>query len=167
MRCRGLGIAGSLAAALSSLREPVSAPAGEVSIHEIIAALCRAGGEEVVPHGQNKIDDSASFLRALQATGFITSIDTSDPTQVVINFDPTVPNDRHLGGIRPDDHRWSGAGHRSGAQSVGDSEPGVPRARELQQPAVGVSTGRWRVERSRPRKPGVGCHASTAGSAWT
>jgi len=96
MRRRGLGIAGSLAAALVLFVNLSVPPRAEASIHEIIAALCRAGGEEVVPHGQNKIDDSASFLRALQATGFITSIDTSDPTQVVINFDPTVPNSKYI-----------------------------------------------------------------------
>ena len=63
-------------------------PAAAV-IHEIIAALCRAGGEEVIPPGQ--VMDGQSFVRALQATGLITSIDTSDPTQVVVHFDPTVP----------------------------------------------------------------------------
>jgi hypothetical protein len=61
----------------------------EASIHEIIAAACRTGGE-VRPPGQNNADRE-SFLRALQATGFITSIDTSDPRQVVIHFDPTIP----------------------------------------------------------------------------
>jgi hypothetical protein len=65
------------------------APA-EASIHEIIAALCRAGGEEVVPPGQNH-DKGRSFLAALQATGFITAIDFSNPEQVVIHFDPTIP----------------------------------------------------------------------------
>ena len=65
------------------------APA-EGSIHEIIAAMCRAGGEEVVPPGQNH-DKGSSFLAALMATGFITSIDFSDPAQVVVNFDPTIP----------------------------------------------------------------------------
>ena len=33
-------------------------------------------------------------IRALQATGFIESIDTSDPTKVVINFNPDVPNSK-------------------------------------------------------------------------
>ena len=33
----------------------------------------------------------SSFLAALMATGFITSIDFSDPAQVVVNFDPTIP----------------------------------------------------------------------------
>ena len=41
----------------------------EAAIHEIIAALCHGG--EVVPPGQVKAGES--FLRALQATGFITS----------------------------------------------------------------------------------------------
>jgi len=66
----------------------------EGSIHEIIAAMCRSGGEEVRPPGQNKVN-SNSFLRALQATGFITSIDAT-PTQVTINFDPTVPNSKFM-----------------------------------------------------------------------
>ena len=65
----------------------------EAVIHEIIAALCRAGGEEVVPPGQASGDQN-SFVRALQATGLIESIDTSDPTQVVVHFDPTVPNSK-------------------------------------------------------------------------
>jgi hypothetical protein len=30
-------------------------------------------------------------VRALQATRMISSIDTSDPTKVVIHFDPTIP----------------------------------------------------------------------------
>lgn len=74
-------------------------PRAEASIHEIIAALCRAGGEEVVPYGQNKMDNSASFLRALQASGFITSIEPDDPTnptKITINFDPTVPNSKFI-----------------------------------------------------------------------
>ena len=66
----------------------------EASIHEIIAALCRSGGEEVVPPGQNKLN-SKSFIRALQASGFITSIDMS-PDEVVIHFDPTVPNSKFM-----------------------------------------------------------------------
>jgi hypothetical protein len=64
------------------------------SIHEIIAAMCRSGGEEVVPPGQNKFA-SKSFLRALQATGFITSI-VESPGVVTINFDPTVPNSKFM-----------------------------------------------------------------------
>jgi hypothetical protein len=94
MRIRGFGLAGILAAALVLAVNLTTPPRAEASIHEIIAALCRAGGEEVVPYGQNK--DGASFVRALQASGFITSIDFSDPTQVVINFDPTVPNSKYI-----------------------------------------------------------------------
>jgi hypothetical protein len=66
----------------------------EASIHEIIAAMCRAGGEEVVPPGQNKFG-SSSFIRALQASGFITSIEAT-PTLVTIHFDPTVPNSKFM-----------------------------------------------------------------------
>ena len=60
-------------------------------IHEIIAAMCRSGGEEVIPPGQ--IRDGASFIRALQASGFIASIEAT-PTLVTIHFDPTVPQSK-------------------------------------------------------------------------
>jgi hypothetical protein len=94
MRIKGVGIASLLAAALVLAVNLMAPPRADASIHEIIAAMCRAGGEEVVPYGQNK--DGGSFLRALQATGFITSIDTSDPTQFVINFNPDVPNSKFM-----------------------------------------------------------------------
>ena len=96
MRYKGLGVAAVLAAGMVLLVNLAVPPKAEASIHEIIAALCRAGGEEVAPRGQNKMDDSASFLRALQASGFLTSIDTSDPDKVVLNFDPTVPNSKFM-----------------------------------------------------------------------
>ena len=96
MRYKGLGVAAILAVSMVLLVSLFAPPKAEASIHEIIAAMCRAGGEEVAPRGQNKIDESASFLRALQASGFLTSIDTSDPTKVVLNFDPTVPNSKFI-----------------------------------------------------------------------
>jgi hypothetical protein len=96
MRRTGLGVAAILAASMVLLVNLFAPPKAEASIHEIIAALCRAVDEEVEPHGQNKMDASASFLRALQASGFLTSIDTSDPTKVVLNFDPTVPNSKFI-----------------------------------------------------------------------
>jgi hypothetical protein len=61
----------------------------EAAIHEIIAALCHGG--EITPPGQVK--EGQSFVRALQATGFITSI-VESATSVTINFDPTVPNSK-------------------------------------------------------------------------
>ncbi len=90
MRRRRFGIATLVAVALVLAAHLSSPPPAVGSIHEIIAALCRAGGEEVVPPGQNHFKGK-SFLAALMATGFITSIDFSDPEQVVINFDPTIP----------------------------------------------------------------------------
>jgi hypothetical protein len=89
MHSRRFGVATLVAMALVGVVHLTSPPAVHGSIHEIIAAMCRAGGEEVVPPGQNR--DGNSFLAALMATGFITSIDFSDPEQVVINFDPTIP----------------------------------------------------------------------------
>jgi hypothetical protein len=88
MTTRNLFVAASVLTLCLATPKPAQA-----SIHEIIAALCRAGGEEVMPPGQNNLDKK-SFVRALMATGFITSIDTSDPTRVVFNFDPTVPNSK-------------------------------------------------------------------------
>lgn len=65
------------------------------AIHEIIAAACRSGGEEVVPPGQVK-EGSQSFVRALQATGFIASIDDTVPGEVTVNFDVDVPSSKFI-----------------------------------------------------------------------
>lgn len=64
-------------------------------IHEIIGAACRAGGEEVIPPGQVK--PGQSDLRALQATGVISSIDVT-PTLVTINFDLTKMPSKYMAG---------------------------------------------------------------------
>ena len=90
MRRLSLGTALALGFAVVAIMLTTPTPA-EASIHEIIAAMCRAGGEEVVPYGQNK--EGESFLRALLATGFITSIESTSTT-LTINFDPTVPNSK-------------------------------------------------------------------------
>ena len=95
MQVKRLSIATLVAVALVlTVHLAVPRPA-EGSIHEIIAAMCRAGGEEVVPPGQNRVDGN-SFLAALMATGFLTAIDFSDPQQVVFHFDPTVPNSKFI-----------------------------------------------------------------------
>ena len=89
--CKSVGttIAFGLAALLAvNLGTPRPA---EAFIDEIIAALC--SGEEVRPPGQVNRGPK-SFTRALLATGFITSVDSSDPNKVVISFDPTIPNSK-------------------------------------------------------------------------
>jgi hypothetical protein len=92
-RSSGIAIAASLAIVFGlSLAAPRPA---EAFIHEIIAALCRASGEDVEPPGQS-LPDSKAFTRALTATGFIESMDTSDPTKVVIHFNPDVPNSKFM-----------------------------------------------------------------------
>jgi hypothetical protein len=58
----------------------------EASIHEIVAAMCNGRGE-LEPYGQNK--DGQSFVRALQATGFITSIEEYEGG-VIIHFNPDI-----------------------------------------------------------------------------
>lgn len=64
-------------------------------IHEIIGAGCRSGGEDVVPPGQVR-EGTMSFVRALQATGFIESFDFSVPGQVTVNFDVDRPNSKFM-----------------------------------------------------------------------
>ncbi|MGQ0609189.1 MAG: hypothetical protein ACT4OQ_12100 [Chloroflexota bacterium] len=78
-------------ASLISLAAPATALG---AIHEKIAAACRAGGEEVVPPGQ--VRDGNSFVRALQASGVIESIDTSVPGQVTVNFDLDKPSSKFM-----------------------------------------------------------------------
>ena len=94
MRQKSFGVAAAVALAIVfgwSLAAPRPA---EAFIHEMIAALCRAGGEEVEPPGQASADSKA-FIRALQATGLISSIEAT-PTKVTIHFDPTVPNSKYI-----------------------------------------------------------------------
>jgi hypothetical protein len=85
-RFLGMGLLSGTLAAGFVLLTPTPAQA---FIHEIIAALCRAGGEEVIPPGQVR-EGEQSFVRALQATGFIESMVLTDST-LTINFDPDVP----------------------------------------------------------------------------
>ena len=87
MRRWSLSAAIALVSAATMLNLVTPRPAAAF-IHEIIAAMCRAGGEEVVPPGQVKVGNS--FVRALMATGFITSIEET-ATQTIIHFDPTIP----------------------------------------------------------------------------
>ena len=94
MRLKGLGLAGILAGVLVTIVSFTAPSRAEASIHEIIAALCRAGGEEVVPFGQNKLGTN-SFLRALQASGFLTSIEETAGA-VILHFDATVPNSKFM-----------------------------------------------------------------------
>lgn len=64
-------------------------PAGAV-LDEIVAALCN-GGDPLEPPGQTPPrSHGKSELRALQATGFITSI-VETANNVTINFDSGVP----------------------------------------------------------------------------
>ncbi len=68
-----------------------SATPSSAFIHEMIGASCRFGGQDVEPPGQVGASSGNSFIRALQATGVISSI-VATPTQVTINFDLSRPN---------------------------------------------------------------------------
>jgi len=85
--CFGTVVGIGLAAVLAVLATPRPAHA---FIHEIIAALCRAPVGDVEPPGQS-LPESKAFIRALMATGFISSIEET-ATETIIHFDPTVPN---------------------------------------------------------------------------
>ena len=78
-----------LAAALAVVATPRPAHA---FIHEMIAAICRAPDGDVEPPGQST-PTSKAFVRALMATGLISSIEETT-TQTIIHFDPTVPNSK-------------------------------------------------------------------------
>ena len=83
---------GAALAAVVGFHLAAPAPA-DAFIHEIIAAACRAGGEEVIPPGQ--VRGGQSEVRALIASGFITSIEAS-ATGVTIHFNPDVPNSKFI-----------------------------------------------------------------------
>lgn len=88
---RKLVILAVLAMSFASLALPATALG---LIHEKIAAACRAGGEEVIPPGQ--VRDGQSFVRALQASGIIASIDTSVEGQVTVQFDLSKPSSKYM-----------------------------------------------------------------------
>ena len=96
MRKLSVGTIVALVLAALTLNLATPRPA-EAFIHEIIAALCRAGGEEVIPPGQVRPEGGPgkSFLRALQATGFISSVEAT-PTKVIVHFDPTIPASKFM-----------------------------------------------------------------------
>jgi len=88
-----IGLVALALLAASGLATPQKADA---AIHEIIGAACRSGGDEVVPPGQFPGSNGKSFVRALQASGVIASIDSSVAGQVTITFDLTKPNSKYM-----------------------------------------------------------------------
>lgn len=84
----------TLSIALSATFGLMTASPANALIHEIIGAACRFGGEEVVPPGQAGASNGSSFVRALQATGVISSI-VATPTAVTVNFDLSKPNSKY------------------------------------------------------------------------
>jgi hypothetical protein len=70
-----------------------AAPSGAF-IHEMIGASCRFGGEDVEPPGQTPGPpggNAQSTIRALQATGVISSIENT-ATEMIVHFDLSRPN---------------------------------------------------------------------------
>jgi hypothetical protein len=66
-----------------------SRPAGAI-IHEKVGASCSVNGAPEPP-GQAGASNGNSFVRALQATGVISSI-VATPTNVTVNFDLSRPS---------------------------------------------------------------------------
>jgi hypothetical protein len=84
----GLGVA-ALLMALSTVAPAVGGGVAEATIHEIVAASCSNGqGKALEPPGQSD-PTKHSFVRALQATGVIASINTTagDGNDVMVTFD--------------------------------------------------------------------------------
>ena len=72
----------------------VTAKPSGAFIHEMIGASCRFGGEDVEPPGQTPGPpggNAQSTIRALQATGVISSIEIT-ATQQIVHFDLSRPN---------------------------------------------------------------------------
>ncbi len=95
MKFRSALFAVSVSFVLLSLALVTAAPASAV-IHEKIGAGCRVGGfeNEVVPPGQAGASLGNSFVRALQASGVISSI-VFTPTLVTVNFDLDKPSSKY------------------------------------------------------------------------
>ena len=79
----------------AALTLATSTPANAL-IHEMIGAGCRVGGfeNEVVPPGQASPSSGNSFVRALQATGIISSI-VATPTSLTVTFDLDKPASKY------------------------------------------------------------------------
>lgn len=90
-RLRFLMAVSVLSLALSASFGLATATPANALIHEIIGAACRFGGDEVIPPGQAGASNGSSFVRALQATGVISSI-VATPTNVTVNFDLDKPS---------------------------------------------------------------------------
>jgi hypothetical protein len=93
---RRTGVAATLlaAAALVGTVAPASA-----TIHELVASFCSGGNSNVFPPGQSAFG-SASFLRALQASGTVTVlVDTPTAGAITIDYN----NDSPAGKFQGDD----------------------------------------------------------------
>jgi hypothetical protein len=87
-------LVGALALLLATVGALTSAPSSKAIIHEMVGASCAVNGPPE-PAGQAGASNGNSFLRALQATGVIASIDAT-PTNVTINFDLSRPNAKYV-----------------------------------------------------------------------
>ena len=83
-------IMGSLAFVLAAAAALATARPSGAIIHEMVGASCSVNGAPE-PSGQAGNSNGNSFVRALQATGVISSI-VATPTNVTINFDFSRPN---------------------------------------------------------------------------
>ncbi|TAK77307.1 MAG: hypothetical protein EPO16_05730 [Dehalococcoidia bacterium] len=97
-----LKVAFSMALAMALLvvvmvPQPQPSNVAEATIHEIVAANCSVGeGNQLAPPGQST--PGQSFVRALQATGVIESIDTTagDGNDTQVNFDLDRPASKYM-----------------------------------------------------------------------
>lgn len=96
MKLRSALLVASLSLVLTATFALATAAPASALIHEKIGAGCRVGGfiNEVVPPGQEGASNGNSFVRALQATGIISSI-VPTSTEVTINFNLDKPSSKY------------------------------------------------------------------------
>jgi hypothetical protein len=99
MRRTKIGLVGGALVLVLSAVALGTATSSKAIIHEMIGASCRVDGFNNPPEPTGQApggpSNGNSTLRALQATGVISSIDAT-PTLVTINFDLSRPNAKFI-----------------------------------------------------------------------
>ena len=85
----------TLSLALSATVSLATASPANAVIHEMVGASCSVNGPPAPPGQSGAAGNATSFVRALQATGVISSI-VATSTNVTVNFDLSQPNAKYV-----------------------------------------------------------------------
>lgn len=85
----------TLSLALSAMVSLATASPANAVIHEMVGANCALNGPPEPPGQSGAAGNGTSFVRALQATGVISSI-VATPTNVTVNFDLSQPPAKYV-----------------------------------------------------------------------